>query len=75
VNIYQVDELYGNAYVRASTAENSASGFRKAGPCAYNTSIFKSHEFLVAERLRAKLLLKPPKNLNQASPVIKLILT
>jgi hypothetical protein len=50
VNIYQVGELYGNPYMRASTAENAASGFRKAGLYTCNTSIIRSHEFLFAEK-------------------------
>jgi hypothetical protein len=32
MTIYQVGKLFGNVYMRAATAENAASGLRKAGP-------------------------------------------
>jgi hypothetical protein len=45
VTIYQVAELFGNAYLRAATAESAASGCRKAvlNPC--NRNIFRQHDF------------------------------
>jgi hypothetical protein len=60
--------------MRAATAENVASAFKKVGLYPCNSNIFGTHEFLVTEKDQSKLLLKPPKNLKQAPPMIKLIL-
>jgi len=45
VTVYQIDELFGNAYKRAATGEIAPNGFRVTGlfPCGKNA--FKPYEF------------------------------
>jgi hypothetical protein len=73
MTIYQVGKLFGNAYIKAATAENNDSGFRKA--CLYpcNSNIFRPHTFLVAGKDSEQASVEIP-NLKHAPPVIKLIL-
>jgi hypothetical protein len=61
VTIYQVGELFGCAYMRAATAENAASGFRKAGPYPCNSNIFRPHEFLVAKKDSEQASIETPR--------------
>lgn len=65
MNIYQVGELYRNAYMRAATAENAASCFGKVGLYTCITSIFRSHEFLVAEKDSEQASVEAPKEPHQ----------
>jgi hypothetical protein len=71
VIIYQVGALFGNTYMREPTAKNVARGFRKAGLYPFNSSIFRPHEFLVAEKDSEQTSVEAPKNFNQVPPVIK----
>jgi hypothetical protein len=45
VTIYQIGELFGNAYKRATTGEIAANGFQAIGlfPCGKN--IFRPYDF------------------------------
>jgi len=48
VTVYQIGELFGNAYKRAETGEIAANGFRATGlfPCGKN--IFRPYDFPLA---------------------------
>lgn len=46
VTAYQVGELMGRAYMKASTIENAVNGFRKTGIIPFNPNIFQDHEFV-----------------------------
>lgn len=50
VTINQVGVLFGNIYMRESTAKNFACDFRKTDLYPFNSNIFRPHEFLVAEK-------------------------
>jgi hypothetical protein len=47
--------------MRAATAENAAIGFMKAGLYTCNTSIFRSHAFLVTEKDSQQASVEAPK--------------
>jgi hypothetical protein len=50
--------------MRAATAQNADSGFRKAGLYPCKSNIFGPHEFLVAEKDSEVASVKPARNLN-----------
>jgi hypothetical protein len=45
VTIYQIGELFGNAYKRASTGEIAANGFRVTGLFSCDKNIFRPYDF------------------------------
>ena len=49
LTIYQVAELSGTAFLRASTPMNIISGFKQAGIFPFNRNIFPESVFLPAE--------------------------
>ena len=49
VTTFQVAELFGNAYMKAATAEIAANGFRKTEIYSTNRDIFLPHEFEAAD--------------------------
>jgi hypothetical protein len=48
VTVYQIGQLFGNAYKRAATGEIAANGFQEPGIFPCNKSIFKPHDFCLA---------------------------
>jgi hypothetical protein len=64
----------GSWHKIVNTAENAASGFRKAGLYPCNSNIFGPHKFLVAEKDSEQTSVEPSRNFNKAPPVIKLLL-
>ena len=48
VTVYQIDELFGNAYKRAATGEIAAKGFRATGLFPCDKNIFRPHDFPLA---------------------------
>ena len=49
VTIYQVAELFGQAYIRAATSLTAVNGFRKTGIFPVNRDVFQDHDFAPAE--------------------------
>jgi len=45
VTVYQIAEMFGNAYKRASTGEISANGFRATGLFPFDENIFSRYDF------------------------------
>ena len=45
VTLYQIGELFGNAYKRAATSEIAANGFRATGLFPCDKNIFRPHDF------------------------------
>ena len=45
VTVYQIGELFGNAYKRAATGEIAANGFRATGLFPCDKNIFRSCDF------------------------------
>ena len=45
VTVYQIGELFGNAYKRAVTGEISANGFRATGLFPCDKNIFRPYDF------------------------------
>ena len=45
---FQVGELFGNAYLKASTPVNALSGFKKCGIVPFNDEVFVEQDFLAA---------------------------
>jgi len=45
VTVYQIGELFGNAYKRATTGETAANGFRATGLCPCDKNIFRPYDF------------------------------
>jgi len=45
VTVYQIGELFGNAYKRAATSEIVANGFQATGLFPCDKNIFKLHDF------------------------------
>ena len=45
VNIYQIGELFGNAYKRAATGEIAANGFRATALFPCDKNIFRPYDF------------------------------
>jgi hypothetical protein len=48
VTIYQIGELFGNAYKQAATGEIAANGFRATGLFPCDKNIFKPYDFLLS---------------------------
>jgi len=48
VTVYQIGELFGNAYKRAATGEIAAKGFRATGLFPCDRNIFRPHDFPLA---------------------------
>jgi len=48
VTVYQIGELFGNAYKRAATGETAAKGFRATGLFPCDKNIFRPHDFPLA---------------------------
>lgn len=49
ITIYQVGELFGNAFQRAATAQNAINGFKATGIYPYNPNVFPEELFKPAE--------------------------
>ena len=49
VTIYQVAELFGQAYIRAATSLTAVNGFRKTGIFPVNSDVFQDQDFAPAE--------------------------
>ena len=45
VTVYQIGELFGNAYNRATTGEIAANGFRATGLFTCDKNIFRPYDF------------------------------
>jgi len=45
VTVYQIGELFGNAYKRAATGEIAANRFRATGLCLCDKNIFRPYDF------------------------------
>ena len=45
VTVFQLANLFGNAYLKLATAQTAANGFRKTRFYPLNCNIFKDHEF------------------------------
>jgi len=43
--VYQIGELFGNAYKRAATGKIAANGFRATGLCPRDKNIFRPYDF------------------------------
>lgn len=49
VTVFQISEIFGNAYVQAATMSTAINGFRKCGIWPYNKNIFTDVDFISAE--------------------------
>ena len=49
VTHFDVAELFGRAFLRASSGENAVSGFKVTGICPLNRNIFRDWEFATSE--------------------------
>ena len=49
VIVFQVNQIFGLAYGKAATVNAAVFGFKKAGICPINRSVFEEHEFTPAE--------------------------
>ena len=45
VTVFQLANLFGNAYLKLATAQTAANGLRKTGIYPLNCNIFEDHEF------------------------------
>ena len=43
--MFQLANLFGNAYLKSATAQTAANRLRKAGIYPFNRNIFEDHEF------------------------------
>ncbi|CAG4998657.1 unnamed protein product [Parnassius apollo] len=49
VTVFQISEIFGNAYVQAATMSTANNGFRKCGIWPYNHNNFTDSDFISAE--------------------------
>lgn len=49
VTLYNIGELFGKAYIRAATAANAVSGFKKTGICPCDPHVFPDDVFAPAD--------------------------
>jgi hypothetical protein len=69
VTIYQVAELFGQAYIRTTTCRTAVNGFRKTGIFPVNRDIVQEHDFAPAETTDAPMH-SADDIVDAASPVI-----
>jgi hypothetical protein len=56
VAVYQIGELFGNAYKRAATGETAANGFRATGLFPCDKNIFRPYDFPLSSEDKMLLL-------------------
>lgn len=69
VTAYQVGELMGRAYMKASTIENAVNGFRKTGIIPFNPNTFQDYEFMAETTINNEENIPQQESTLVASPI------
>lgn len=69
VTAYQVGELMGRAYMKASTIENAVNGFRKTGIIPFNPNTFQDYEFVAETTINNEENIPQQESTLVASPI------
>ena len=54
ITLYEIGQLFGNAYQKTATVQTSCNGFKNTGICPYNPNIFPDDLFKPSETTNRK---------------------